>query len=182
MIEADVDGWSLRSVMRRVPSPVTVVTAATAQEARGITIGSLTSVSLDPPLICFNVNHEARMHGVITTVQHFAVHIVTEDQVPLCHRFAQPDLTGAEQFEKVGYTLDEQGVPVLEDVLAVLHCQRHADFEAGDHSIVVGRVVDIEESGSGRPLVYHQRAYREVGEEVSPSLLDPIKRASNGTS
>ena len=72
-----VDGETLRQVMRRVPSPVTVVTAASAEEVRGITIGSFTSVALEPPLVCFNVNHAAEMHNLPLAAPRYAVQVLS---------------------------------------------------------------------------------------------------------
>ncbi len=98
-----MDGQVLRHVMRHVPSPVTVVTAAGAGERRGITIGSFTSVSLEPPLISLNVAREAQMHPVLAAASHFAVHVLREDQAHLARRFSLPDLTSADQFEGVAF-------------------------------------------------------------------------------
>lgn len=174
-----VDGDALRGVMRRLPSPVTVVTARGPSGARGITIGSFTSTSLDPPLICFNVEKEAQMHDVLASASRYAVHILGEDQAYLSDHFAIPDRTGEEQFASVAYHLGPHGMPILDGVLAVLHCAHYAAYEAGDHSIFVGEVVDIEEGASGGPLLYFNRAYRRVGSAVSPSVVPSVKRASS---
>lgn len=177
-----VDGETLRHVMRRVPSPVTVVTAADAHEARGITIGSFTSVALEPPLICFNVNHDAQMHDVLLNAPRFAVHVLSEAQAPLATHFAVPDRTGAEQLQPVPHIINEHGTPVLDDATAVLHCQHHDVFTAGDKSIIVGRVVEIEANDDGGAVLYYHRTYRGVGDELRSTLLSPVKRASNETS
>jgi flavin reductase (DIM6/NTAB) family NADH-FMN oxidoreductase RutF len=177
----DVDGEALRLVMRRVPAPVTVVTAATADEMRGITIGSFTSVSLDPPLVSFNVEKRAQMHRLITRAAVFAVHLLTEDQAHLSNHFAIPDMSGEEQFEPLRYRFDAYGSPILEDVMAVLHCSLYALYEAGDHSLIVGEVLVIDDRGKDHPLVYFNRSYRGVGEEVEMNPLSPVKGASTGT-
>ncbi|NNE36302.1 MAG: flavin reductase, partial [Rhodothermales bacterium] len=65
--------------MRRVASPVTVVTAGRGDEARGITIGSFTSASLDPPLITFNLSRRARMHSLLPRTDRFVVHVLGDD-------------------------------------------------------------------------------------------------------
>lgn len=158
----------MRAAMRRVPSTVTVVTAAGADEARGITIGSFTSVSLDPPLICFNVQKEAQMHPLITTTPRFAVHILNDEQVHLSDHFAVPDRTGAEQFAGVPYRREADGLPILDDALAVFHCRLYAIYEAGDHSIILGEVVDVEVAGEGGPVLYYERTYRGLGETLQP--------------
>lgn len=177
-----VDGETLRQVMRRVPSPVTVVTAASHEEARGITIGSFTSVALEPPLVCFNVNHGAQMHDLLLAAPRFAVHVLSEQQAPLAEHFAVPDRTGAEQFRDVPHTIDAHGVPILEGSTVVLHCVHHDVFTAGDKSIVVGRVVDVDVNEDGGAVLYYKQTYRGVGRELGSILFSPVKRASSGTS
>jgi len=175
-------GDAFRSAMRRVPAVVTIVTTSDAGEMRGITIGSFTSVALDPPLISFNVGQEGRMHGVLLTASHFAVHLISQQQTHLCEHFATPDLTSAEQFSTVRHHLDAYGVPILEDALVVLRCQRHDVFEAGDHSIILGQVIDIDEANDGEPVLYYNRSYRNIGALVarSPRSLSDFSYHGNG--
>lgn len=169
--------------MRQVPSPVVVVTARGATEARGITIGSFTSVALDPPLISFNVGREAQMHRVMESCERYAVHVIGEGQAYLAKHFATPDLTGAEQLESVPHRFDAHGTPVLHGVTAVLHCVPHGAMDAGDHTLYVGRVVEVDvPDDEGRAVLYHQRTYRGVGSELRSSVLSPVKRASNDAS
>ncbi len=158
---------ALRRGMRHVPAVVTVVTLADSSGLKGITIGSFVSLSLDPPLICFNVNRSASIHDRIASAERFIVHVLREDQSNLSDSFATADLTGEEQFEDLDYETDEYGTPVLNDALVTFHCRRFAVHPGGDHSIVVGNVYRIEEGRPGRPVVYHQRAYHGVGEKVA---------------
>lgn len=174
-----VDGQALRQVMRRVPTPVTVVTAAGPEEPRGITIGSFTSVSLDPPLVSFNVEKKAQMHEVLASADRFVVHLLGDEQAHLSNHFALPGLSGDEQFFSIPHRLDEHGIPLLEDALVRFHCRRYACYEAGDHSIFVGEVLRLEDGRTGRALLYHDQAYHRIGEEVQPSVFVPVKRASS---
>lgn len=169
-----VDGEVLRSVMRHVPSPVTVVTVGTPDEIRGITIGSFTSASLHPPLISFNVNREAQAYEALTTVDRFAVHVLSVDQAYLSDHFAEPDLTSEEQFDGVAYRVDPDGTPILLDTIAVIRCRRYAVYEAGDHSIVVGQVESVDDGEDGAPILYFDRTYRTVGDEVQPTFYEPV--------
>lgn len=178
---SSIDGEMLRSVMRHVPSPVTVVTAAAPDDARGITIGSFTSVSLDPALISFNVEKAAQMHALITQADRFAVHILREDQADLSNHFAIPDLPGTMQFQGVAHRRDTHGTPLLDGALAILHCRPHAFHDAGDHTLVLGEVLAIDQAEDGTPLVYFDRTYRSIGEAVEWSLFSPVKRASSET-
>jgi len=175
-----IDGEDLRAVMRHVPSPVTVVTAVRGDAARGVTIGSFTSVSLNPPLISFNIEKAAQMHGFLHGATRFNVHVLANDQAHLSAHFALPDMTSEAQFEAVAYDLDAHGLPVLRDVLAVLTCTPYAFHEAGDHSLVLGHVHEVAVDDSKEPLLYFNRAYMSVGDAVKlRSLLTPMNRLSS---
>lgn len=170
-----IDGEALRFVMRHVPSPVTIVTVGGEREKRGITIGSFTSTSLHPPLVSFNVSRDARVYDALTTADRFAVHVLSERQAHLSDHFATPDLSGEEQFRDVAYEIEPDGTPILSEALAVVLCDRHAVYDAGDHSIIVGQVVGVGEvDADGLPLVYFDRSYRRVGKEAQPTLFDPV--------
>ena len=78
-----VDGERLRAVMRHVASPVTVVTFASEAGPRGVTIGSFTSLSLEPPLVCFNLNKESSVYEELTCAEAFVVHILADTQAYL---------------------------------------------------------------------------------------------------
>ena len=181
MIE-HVDGALLRTVMRRVASPVTVVTARAGDERRGITIGSFTSVSLDPPLISFNVERIAQMHPVLLAAERFNVHVLTNEQAHLSNHFALPDLSGETQFAGLDVRPDAHGTPLLPEALAVLACTPYGFYEAGDHTIVVGEVEAVAMVEDEVPLLYFDRRYVSVGDEVEPlSLLGPVKRSSSAS-
>ncbi|GAB5521207.1 MAG: flavin reductase family protein [Rhodothermales bacterium] len=158
---------ALRVVMRSVPSPVTVVTATTGDEVRGMTIGSFTSVSLEPPLISFNVQRIARMSAVLEGASHFSVHILGVDQASLSNHFAIPDVDGIAQFANVLHRVDEHGVPILDDALARLDCVPFAIHPAGDHILMLGEVTHVVEPTEGeKPLLYFDRAYRKIGSSL----------------
>lgn len=163
----DVRGEALRNVMRRVPSPVVVVTAF-AGEARGSTIGSFTSVSLVPPLISFNVALESQMHRVITKARRFAVHILAEHQADVYQRFATAELRSDEQFAAMPHRAEADGLPVLTEAEAVLFCRPFAIHSAGDHSIIIGEVEGVSDNWAASPLVYYNRSYRGLGEVIVP--------------
>lgn len=158
-----VDGEGLRSVMRRVASPVTVITVAEANGYRGITIGSFTSVSLEPPLISFNVQRDAALHAYfLREGNRFAVNILGDAQGILSDRFAIPDRSGLLQFEGVGHHLDDTGLPLLDGSVATLVCSVYACYPAGDHSLVLGEVETVHQGSATQPLLYYDRSYRTV--------------------
>ena len=165
--EGGVHGDLLRAVMRRVASPVTVVTAAGGDGPRGATIGSFTSVSLHPPLVSFNVQKGSGLHAALFDADAFAVHLLGDGQADLAEQFALPDLTSEAQFRGVPHAwAGGDAPPVLHGVFGVLHCRRWAIHDAGDHSLFLGEVTLVEEGQASGPLLYYDRSYRAVGDEV----------------
>lgn len=173
---------TFRASMRRVPSPVVVVTAQGPREARGITIGSFSSVALEPPLVSFNVARESRMYEVMEGCERFAVHVLGENQAHLAKQFAVPNLSGSKQFEAVPHTRDAHGTPILEGGSAVLHCQPHDSLPAGDHRLYVGLVLEVEERPDQGAVIYYKSGYRGVGSELRLTRLAPVNRASSDSS
>ncbi len=162
-MDTPVTGETLRAVMRHVPAPVTVITAVGADgEAHGITIGSFTSVSLEPPLVSFNVDHGAQIYAALQEAEHFAVHVLSEEQAALSAHFAVPELSSAEQFGAVPHTRDGRGLPLLDGVVAVLHCRPYASLPLEGDTLFVAEVV-VADARGGAPLVYHRSTYYGVG-------------------
>lgn len=157
----EVDAF--RRVMRRVPSPVTVVTSSVDGDRYGMTAGSFTSVSLEPPLVSFNVTRNSGMYGVIGRADRCAVHFLREEQVDLAHWFARSDLTGEAQFEEVAHR-EIDGLPLLEGTLGILEADIEAEHPAGDTALFVARVERIRELDLGGPLLYFSSSYRSIGE------------------
>jgi flavin reductase (DIM6/NTAB) family NADH-FMN oxidoreductase RutF len=171
--------------MRRVPSPVVVITAPdplSDAPGRGITIGSFASVALDPPLVSFNVARDASMHRIMKSGVRYVVHVLGEGQAHLAKRFAEPGRTGHEQFDGVPHRVDDAGSPILESVGLALHCVPHDETEVADKTLFIGRVVQVDEDDDDGAVLYYRQGYRGVGRELPSSLLSPVKRASNDSS
>jgi flavin reductase (DIM6/NTAB) family NADH-FMN oxidoreductase RutF len=152
----DVDPAEFRQLLGRFATGVTVVTALDAAgRPHGMTANSLSSVSLHPPLLLLAIEKIAVMHPVILAAPHFVVNILADSQETQARRFARKE---DDRFDGIGYAPSAAGVPVLDGVLAHIECERVALHEAGDHTIVVGRVTGgaVRE---GRPLAYFRGGY-----------------------
>lgn len=160
-----INGQDLRAGMRHVPTAVTVVTTAAKGRTRGATIGSFCSVSLNPPLVCFNISRDAQFHEVIADASHLAVHVLRDDQADVSNFFANKDRTSEEQLAGAEHEIDENGVPVLADALAIFHCSIQSITEAGDSSVVLAEVEQVKVGETGRPLVFFNRGYCGVDAE-----------------
>jgi 3-hydroxy-9,10-secoandrosta-1,3,5(10)-triene-9,17-dione monooxygenase reductase component len=138
-------------VLARVPTSVSVVTAAGQV---GVTIGSFTSVSLDPPLVAFFSKLASTSAADIIEVGEFCVNVLAEDQQDVCAAFASR--TG-DRFASGTWQPGINGAPQLADAVAWIDCAVDRSFEAGDHIAILGRVQQLRASErTRRPLVFCQ--------------------------
>lgn len=133
---------------------VTVVTLSGDAGPHGMTVNSFASVSLDPPLVLWSPAKSSRRHALFANARHFAIHVLTAEQHDLSARF----IRGGAGFDGLDYGLNEEGVPVLGGTLARFECARANVHDAGDHSIVVGRVLRAAH-GEGEPLIFSRGAF-----------------------
>jgi flavin reductase (DIM6/NTAB) family NADH-FMN oxidoreductase RutF len=158
-----------RRVCSRFASGVTVVTVIdSAGAAHGMTASSFTSVSLNPPLILICVNLGAKFLEACNSVEHFGLNILGEGQRALSERFAG---SGYDRFEGVTWTPGETGAPLFPGVLAAMECARFGTFTAGDHEIVIGKVLHANWR-EGEPLIHYGSQYRAL--ESSPGWWSTI--------
>lgn len=156
MNRPDVDPAEFRQLLGRFATGVTVVTAVDAQgRPHGMTANSLSSVSLHPPLILLAVEKIAVIHPVLLAAPRFVVNILRHDQEALSRRFARKE---DDRFDGIGYAPATDGIPILDGVLAHIECERWAIHDAGDHTLVIGRVTGGAVA-EGRPLAYFRGGY-----------------------
>jgi 3-hydroxy-9,10-secoandrosta-1,3,5(10)-triene-9,17-dione monooxygenase reductase component len=152
-----VDEAHFRQVLGHFPTGVTVITATGEDGPAGLAVGSFFSVSLDPPLVAFCAGKSSSSYPRIEAAGHFTVNILADDQEDVCRVFASK---APEKFAGIGYRpAPATGAPVLNDVVAWIECQIEDVHEAGDHWIVVGRVLDLGIAHEGGPLVFYRGGY-----------------------
>lgn len=154
--DTHVDAMELRKTLGRFLTGVTVVTTRAADGTeRGFTANSFTSVSLDPPLILVCIGRHAQGYPVFAETEYFAVNILAENQRDLSERFAsaRPD-----KFASGPWRDGPGGSPVLDDAAGWLACATEQKLEAGDHLILIGRVLEFGQRNC-RPLGYHAGGY-----------------------
>ncbi len=157
--------------MRHVPTVVTVVTFDADEAPCGVTIGSFVSLSLEPPLICFNIKKDSTIHDEIVETERYLIHVLRDDQADVSDRFADPARSTKDQLDGSQTEDGPHGIPTLSDFLVRFDCRRTMVHDGGDHSIILACVEGIEEGGAARPIVYHQRAYHAVGTQVADRNL-----------
>lgn len=157
-----VDPQDYRQAIGRFATGVSVVTTVAAAGPRGITVNSLTSVSLDPVLVLFCVEHVARFHADVMASGEWGVSVLRAEQEELSRLFAtrgRPD--DDEHFATVAHQRGARtGVPLLDGALATLECRTVSTHEAGDHTVVLGEVLSVATASVGEPLLYFEGRYR----------------------
>lgn len=152
-----IDPGHFRRVLGQYPTGVCIVTSVDADgQPFGMTVGSFTSVSLEPPLIAFLPTKRSRKFATIAQAGHFAVNVLAGDQVTVCRRFASPE---PHKFESLQWRSSLLGSPILSDAVAWIDCRLDRVYEAGDHLIVLGEVDSLEVNRSGAPLLFFQGGY-----------------------
>ncbi len=148
-----------KEVMGNYPTGVTVVTMMDEEGTPiGLTVNSFASVSLDPMLLLWSIDKRVSSYEKFTQTKKFAVHVLAHDQAEVCSLFASK---GLDRFKNTDWSESANGLPIIADCAGVFQCEMHDTIEAGDHSILVGKVIDIE-SNKKEPLLYHKRKFAGI--------------------
>ncbi len=149
----------LRSAMRHWTSGVSIVTSRLEAEQRGLTANSLTSISLDPPLISITLAARTRTHALTAQAGAFAVTILAADQAALAARFAGEIPELGDRFAGLETFTLETGCPLLAGGLAWMDCRVAFMYPMKAATLFVGELTAAQFVETGEPLVYHHRTY-----------------------
>ncbi len=153
------DEKAFRQCLGKFATGVAVVTCSDAAgDPCGITANSFSSVSLDPPLVLWNIAKVSNSLDAYLNAEHFAINVLSAKQQALSSHFARSDHT---MFNGVEYTLSNAGVPLLPATIATLHCRTHQIHDCGDHFVVIGEVV-AHQSTDADPLLFYSGTYRVI--------------------
>jgi flavin reductase len=153
-----VSGDDLRNVMRSFPSAICVVTIELEGQRVGLTVGSLVSLSLDPPLVGFALGRQAQLHELLRGAGEFGVSLLRGEQEALAQHFAR-SVPPIALWSRIELRDDIAGPPLLAGSLGWLRCRVRAEHPAGDHTFFVGEVVWTELGPPGPALVYVRQDY-----------------------
>jgi flavin reductase (DIM6/NTAB) family NADH-FMN oxidoreductase RutF len=164
MATSEAESKRFRDVIGRFATGVTVVTLHDGEQPIGMTANAVSSLSLDPLLILFCVDKGASAYDALASAEGFAVNLLALEQRELSGFFAT---TGrGEDGDAMGgflYREGTTGAPLLDGTLGWFDCRPWARYEGGDHTIVVGEVVDFQlAQPDGDPLLFFGGGYREL--------------------
>jgi len=162
--QAPVDPRAYRAAMGVLPKGVTVIAAGAGADVHAMTASAVNSLSLEPLLVMFCLGKKAHMVAHIQREQGFSINVLRAGQRDLSTYFAGLwKRVTPPPFEFVPWI----GGPLLKDCAAAVGCELHQMVEGGDHWIVIGRVIAVQQGAAPvEPLVIYQGSYRELTREA----------------
>lgn len=155
-----VDSAKFRAALSCFATGVAVVTCLDHDKNPvGITISSFNSVSLEPPLVLWSIAKNAKSYQAFTATQYFGVSVLAMHQEDISSRFAR---SGENKFSDLACRSGIGSVPILPEYAACFECSTEHCYDGGDHTIIVGRVLSLEDRESN-PLIFYRGRYLRKG-------------------
>jgi len=165
-----MDEADFRACLGRFATGVTIVGYGADGDARGITVNAFNSVSLNPPLVLISIAKAARSHDLLKGSA-FSVNVLTVEQEDLALHFA-----GDPREVDIPW-LEGTVAPRLDGVLAWMECEPYAAYDAGDHTLYLGRAVDVGER-EGDALGFFSSRFVNISRPIPsqpPLPYDPFE-------
>ncbi|MFC5591465.1 flavin reductase family protein [Sporosarcina soli] len=151
-----------KQVMGNYPTGVTIVTTIGKDgKPVGLTVNSFASVSLDPLLLLWSIDHRVSSLKAFTEGGKFAVHVLAGEQQELCKTFASKV---EDRFSTCDWQVSENGLPLIDGAFGVFECKTFQAIEAGDHTVLIGKVIDLQVNQEKEPMLYHRREFGPIPE------------------
>ena len=174
-IEAEVTASDFRNAMRQLTGGVSVITAGRGRDISGMTVTSVSSLSVDPPALIVSINRDSSSWPLVKRYGFFGVNILASDQIDIAERFTgKGGLKGADRFAGARWTTRASGVPLLVGALAAIDCEVEDIVERHSHAIVIGRVLDVAVSARTAALAYWQGRYVAIDQDEDAAKLAEV--------
>jgi flavin reductase (DIM6/NTAB) family NADH-FMN oxidoreductase RutF len=161
--------------MRHLTGGVSVITVGRGKDITGMTVTSVSSLSVDPPSLIVSINRASSSWPLLKRHGFFGVNILTADQLDVAERFAgKGGFKGAERFAGATWTTAASGVPLLVGALAAIDCEAEDIIERHSHAIVIGRVLDLRLSSRTAALAYWQGQYVAIDQNEDAVRLAEV--------
>ncbi len=141
---------------------VTIMTTTVGRRMHGMTVSAFASVSLEPELILVSVERTTVMYRMVLESGAFAVNILGERSENTARFFADNARLDGPEFREGSYRPGQTGSPILEEAIGYVEASLHDRYAAGDHDIIVGKVVALDIVREEPPLIYYRSGYRQL--------------------
>jgi flavin reductase (DIM6/NTAB) family NADH-FMN oxidoreductase RutF len=174
-VSQEASKGDFRGAMRQLTGGVSVITAGRGKDISGMTVTSVSSLSVDPPALIVSINRGASSWPLLKRYGCFGVNILTSDQIDIAERFTgKGGLKGAERFAGAEWTTRASGAPLLVGALAAIDCEVEEIVERHSHAIVIGRVLDLQLSTRTAALAYWQGQYVAIDRDEDAVRLAEV--------
>jgi flavin reductase (DIM6/NTAB) family NADH-FMN oxidoreductase RutF len=182
-IDREAASADFRAAMRQLTGGVSVITVGRGRDIAGMTVTSVSSLSVDPPSLIVAINRSASSWPILKRDGFFGVNILNADQIDIAERFAGKDgVKGADRFAGAEWVTRVSGVPLLVGALAAIDCEVEDIIERHSHAIVIGRALDLRLSTRSAALAYWQGQYVAIDRaEDAIRLAEVSLPAARGT-
>lgn len=152
-----------KEIMGSYPTGVTIVTTLDEQKKPvGLTVNSFASVSLNPLMILWCIDKGSSNYKTFKETDRFAVNILSGDQKNECFVFASSK--EKDRFSKTSWELSNNKLPILGGVFGVFECKKVEQVDAGDHLIMIGKVIELKKNNTD-PMLYYRRKVGFISDE-----------------
>jgi flavin reductase (DIM6/NTAB) family NADH-FMN oxidoreductase RutF len=174
-VDREIASSDFRGAMRHLAGGVSVITVGRGKEINGMTVTSVSSLSVDPPTLIVSINRESSSWPLLQRHGFFGVNVLTADQLEVAERFAgKGGLKGADRFAGAQWTNRVSGVPLLVGALSAIDCEAEDIIERHSHAVVIGRVLDIQSSRRTAALAYWQGQYVAIDQNEDAIKLAEV--------
>jgi flavin reductase (DIM6/NTAB) family NADH-FMN oxidoreductase RutF len=174
-IDRDVSSSDFRNAMRHLTGGVSVITVGRGRDISGMTVTSVSSLSVDPPSLIAAINRSSSSWPLLKSYGFFGVNILNADQLDIAERFTgNAGLKGADRFTGAEWIVGASGVPLLVGALAALDCEVEDIVERHSHAIVIGRPRDMRLSSRTAALAYWQGQYVAIDQNEDAIRLAEV--------
>lgn len=180
-LDRDVSGDDFRGAMRHLVGGVSVITAGRGEDITGMTVTSVSSLSVEPPTLVVSVNLASSTFPVLRRYGVFGINILTSDQLDIAERFSgKGGLKGRERFAGGEWITRASSAPLLVGALAAIDCEVEEVIERHSHAIVIGRVRDLMLSNRESALAYWHGRYVAIDRDEDALQLAAVSVPRGG--
>jgi flavin reductase (DIM6/NTAB) family NADH-FMN oxidoreductase RutF len=174
-IDREISSADFRGAMRHLTGGVSVITVGRGRDISGMTVTSVSSLSVDPPSLIVGINRSSSSWPLLKQHGFFGVNMLNADQVDIAERFTgKAGLKGADRFTGAEWITGASGVPLLVGALAAIDCVVEDIVERHSHAIVIGRARDIKLSSRTAALAYWQGQYVAIDQNEDAIKLAEV--------
>ena len=142
-----------KNILRKIPYGLYVIGVKDGDRCHAFTGSWFSQCSMKPPLVMLGVRVGTQSHGLVQKGRAFSVNFMSKVDKHILEQFFKPTPSDGNRFGSVPYSLKKTGVPVLDNAVCYLECEVKDSVEAGDHSVIIGEVVEAEILKEDAPLI-----------------------------